>query len=161
MVGIEWESYLVLGLSVRPSEGSLDHRIYSFYLGTVYSGKDIKKGRDVAVKLEVALERGSRLDREYNVYQAISGIRGIPKMIWYGMEGRYNVLVLSRLGRTLEEMRQLNMLDANTVFAYSKQMVFVPLLKVRFYSHFILSLRFSSHCMITITFISMLNQTIS
>jgi serine/threonine protein kinase len=78
------------------------------------------------VKLEVALEWGSKLEREYDVYRAISGIRGIPKMLWYGMEGRYNVMVLSRLGRTLEEMTQLNMLDANAVFAYAKQMVFSP-----------------------------------
>jgi hypothetical protein len=98
----------------------------SFYLGTVYLGKDIKKGQDVAVKLEVAQEWDSRLEREHDVYQAMSGIRGIPKMLWYGVEGRYNVMVLSRLGRTLEEMKQLKMLDANTVFAYSKQMVFSP-----------------------------------
>ena len=98
----------------------------SFCLGTVYLGTDIKKGRDVAVKLEVAMEWGSRLEREYDVYQAISGIRGVPKMLWYGMEGRYNVMVLSRLGRTLEEIRQLNILDANTVFTYAKQMVCSP-----------------------------------
>jgi hypothetical protein len=90
----------------------------------VYLGRDIKKGRDVAVKLEVALEWGSKLEQEYNVYQAISGIRGIPKVLWYGMEGRYNVMVLSRLGRTFKEMVQLSMLNANTVFTYAKQMVF-------------------------------------
>ena len=98
----------------------------SFYLGTVYLGKDIKKGHNVAVKLEDSLEWGSKLDHEYDVYQAISGMRGIPQMLWYGMEGRYNVMVLSHLGCTLEQMKHLNMLDANTIFAYSKQMVFSP-----------------------------------
>ena len=98
----------------------------SFCLGTVYLGRDIKKGRDVAVKLEVALEWGSKLEHEYNVYRAISGISGIPKVLWYGMEGRYNVMVLSRLGCTFEEMAQLGLLDANTVFTYAKQMVFSP-----------------------------------
>jgi len=115
------------------------------------------------VKLEVALEWDSKLDREYNVYQATSGIRGIPKMLRYGVEGRYNFMVLSRLGCTFEDMAQLSVLDANTVFTYAKQMVFSPcaaVLEVRFYLHLILSFRFSSHCMITITFISMLNQTI-
>lgn len=113
------------------------------------------------MKLEVAREWGSKLEHEYSVYQAISGIRGIPKVLWYGMEGRYNVMVLSRLGRTFEEMVQLSMLEANTVFAYAKQMVFSPSDRstLLFTSH--LSFRFSSHCMITITFISMLNQTIS
>lgn len=79
------------------------------------------------MKLEVALKWGSKLEREYHVYQAVSRIRGIPKMLWYGVEGRYNVMVLTRLGRTLEEMKQLNMLDASTVFAYAKQMVFFSL----------------------------------
>jgi hypothetical protein len=113
------------------------------------------------VKLEVALEWGSKLDHEYNVYRAISGISGIPKVLWYGMEGRYNVMVLSRLGCTFEEMAQLGLLDANTVFTYAKQMVFSPVLEVCFYLHLILSFRFSSHCTITITFISILSQTIS
>jgi serine/threonine protein kinase len=78
------------------------------------------------VKLEVALEWGSKLEHEYNVYRAISGISGIPKMLWYGMEGRYNVMVLSRLGCTFKEMAQLGLLNANTMFTYAKQMVFSP-----------------------------------
>jgi hypothetical protein len=80
----------------------------------------------VAVKLEVALEGGSKLEREYDVYRAISGMHGIPRMLWYGMEGRYNVMVLSRLGCTLEEMARLSVLDANAVFTYAKQMVPSP-----------------------------------
>ena len=92
----------------------------------VYLGRDIKKERDVAVKLEVALEGGSKLEREYEVYRAISGMRGIPKMLWYGMEGRYNAMVLSRLGCTLEEMARLSVLDAHAVFTYAKQMVLSP-----------------------------------
>src|SRR5713226_1118551 len=35
-------------------------------------------------------------------------------------------MVLSRLGCAFEEMAQLSVLDANTVFAYAKQMVFSP-----------------------------------
>ena len=84
------------------------------------------------MKLEVAPEWGSKLEREYNIYQAISEMHGVLKMLWYGMEGRYNVMVLSRLGCTIEEMAQLSMLDANTIFSYAKQMVFLPVLEVRF-----------------------------
>src|SRR5258708_30667403 len=92
----------------------------------VYLGRDIKKGRDVSVKLDVALEWGSKLEHEYNVYRVISEIHGIPKMLWYGMEGQYNVMVLSHLGCVFEEMAQLSVLDANTIFAYAKQMAFSP-----------------------------------
>ena len=35
-------------------------------------------------------------------------------------------MVLSHLGCTIEEMAQLNVLDANTIFTYAKQMVFSP-----------------------------------
>jgi hypothetical protein len=77
------------------------------------------------VKLEAAQEWGSKLEHEYHIYRATSGIRGIPKMLWYGVEGRYNVMVLSRLGCTFEEMAQLGVLDANAVFTYAKQTVVV------------------------------------
>ena len=86
----------------------------------------------MAVKLEVAPEWGSKLEHEYNVYQAISRIRGIPKMLWYGMEGGYNVMVLSHLGCTFEEMARLSPLDACAVFTYAKQMVLFPYSKYAF-----------------------------
>jgi hypothetical protein len=53
----------------------------------VYLGRDIKKGQDVAVKLEVAPEWSSKLKHKYHIYLAISKMCGIPKMLWYGMEG--------------------------------------------------------------------------
>ena len=92
----------------------------------VYLGRDIKKGQDVAVKLKVALKWGSKLEHKYNVYWATLGACGIPKMLWYGMKGQYNVIVLSHLGCTIKEMAQLSVLDANTIFTYTKQMVFSP-----------------------------------
>ncbi|KAN0123247.1 Protein kinase-like domain containing protein [Russula decolorans] len=115
--------------------------------GTVYLGRDIKKGRDVAVKLEAAQEWGSKLEHEYHVYRATSGIRGIPKMLWYGVEGRYNVMVLSHLGCTFKEMAQLGVLDANAVFTYAKQMVFSPCARstLLFTSHSKLSVLKSLH----------------
>ena len=115
------------------------------------------------MKLEVAPEWDSKLKHEHNIYWAISGIHGIPKMVWYGMEGQYNVMVLSCLGCTFEDIVQLSVLDPNTVFTYAKQMVqyVLSMLKVQFYLHLIPSFQFSSHCMIVIMFISMLNQIIS
>jgi serine/threonine protein kinase len=99
------------------------------------------------VKLEAAQEWGSKLEHEYHVYRATSGIRGIPKMLWYGVEGRYNVMVLSRLGCTFEEMAQLGVLDANAVFTYAKQMVFSPCARstLLFTSHSKLSVLKSLH----------------
>ncbi|KAH9966915.1 kinase-like domain-containing protein [Russula compacta] len=63
----------------------------------VYLGRDIKNGQDVAMKLEVALEWGSKLKHKYNVYWAISGIHEIPKMLWYRMEGMLLFISYSKL----------------------------------------------------------------
>ncbi len=99
------------------------------------------------MKLEVALERGSKLDRKYNIYQVTSGICGIPKMLWYRVEGQYNAMVLSHLGSTFEEMAQLSVLNPNTIFTYAKQMVFSPCARstLSFTSHSQLSVLKSLH----------------
>ena len=78
------------------------------------------------MKLELAQEWGLKLKYKYNIYWAISEICGIPKMLWYGMEGWYNVIVLSRLGSIFKELAQLSVLSANMVFSYTEQMVFSP-----------------------------------
>ena len=56
------------------------------------------------MKLEVAEDSSSNLAHEYSVYQAISGLLGIPKVHWYGREEPYRVIVLDHLGSTLEEI---------------------------------------------------------
>jgi serine/threonine protein kinase len=68
-------------------------------------------------------------------------------MLWYGVEGQYNVMVLSRLGCTFEEMAQLDVLDANAVFTDAKQMVFSPCARstLLFTSHSKLSVLKSLH----------------
>jgi hypothetical protein len=53
----------------------------------VYLGRDIKKGGDVAVKLEIAMKWGSMLEHKCNVYWAILGIHRIPRMLWERVEG--------------------------------------------------------------------------
>ena len=79
------------------------------------------------MKLEVAEDSSSNLVHEYSIYQAISGLPGIPKVHWYGREGPYRVIVLNRLGSTLEEIGRTS-INTNTVFAYAIQMVFLFLL---------------------------------
>lgn len=99
-------------------------RDIQIHIGSVYLGKDIKSEREVALKLEVAQDSSSNLAHEYSVYQAISGLSRIPKVYWYGREGPYHVIVLDRLGNTLEEIRRTS-IDTNTVFNYATQMVFL------------------------------------
>jgi casein kinase 1 len=76
------------------------------------------------LKLEVAQGSSSNLAHEYSVYQAISGLPGIPKVYWYGREGPYHVIVLDRLGSTFEEIARKS-IDTKAVFTYAAQMVFL------------------------------------
>lgn len=131
-------------------------------IGSVYLGKDIMTERDVALKLEVAQDSSSRLKHEYSVYQAISGLPRISKVYWYGKEGPYRVIVLDRLGKTLEEIVRTSMLDNHAVFTYAMQMVFLILpYNLCTYVYVYPSFRSLSHCTIDITFISTSNLTIS
>jgi hypothetical protein len=76
------------------------------------------------LKLEVTQDLSSNLVHKYNVYQALSGLSGIPKVYWYGREGPYHVIVLDRLGSTLEEIGRTS-IGTNAVFTYAAQMVFL------------------------------------
>jgi len=96
-------------------------------IGSVYSGKDIKTERDVALKSEVIQDPSSKLAHEYSVYRHISGLRGIPKVYWHGKEGPYRVLVLGRLGSSFEVIVQMPRLDSGAIFTYAMQMVYLIL----------------------------------
>ena len=84
--------------------------------------KDIKTEQDIALKLEITQDSSSNLAHKYSVYQAISGLSGIPKVYWYRREGPYHVIVLDRLGNTFEEIGRTS-IDTNAAFTYATQMV--------------------------------------
>ncbi|KAI9441142.1 kinase-like domain-containing protein [Lactarius psammicola] len=88
----------------------------------VYLGRDIKTGQDVALKLEPIEMRSPRLSHEYTIYKALSNVSGVPTIHWYGREVPYNVMVLDRLGLTLEEAISKRH-DINLVFLYATQML--------------------------------------
>ena len=92
-------------------------------LGNVYLGRDIKTSQDVALKLEPANKRKSRLIKEHTVYKTLSDVPGFPAMHWYGTEASYNVLVLDRLDLTLDKAISKSY-DNNLVFSFAGQMVF-------------------------------------
>ncbi len=90
--------------------------LYSFLLGKVFSGRDIRMGRDVAVKLEDVQESNPKLTHEYNIYRNISGISRIPKARWYRREGSYSILILDWLGSTFDTLAQESALNTNAIF---------------------------------------------
>ncbi|XP_033245988.1 casein kinase I isoform X2 [Drosophila miranda] len=72
--------------------------------GELYQAVDIKKGEEVAVKVECITAAHSMLEREAKVYKLLAGAEGIPKIRYYGPERDVNVLVLDLLGPSLEDL---------------------------------------------------------
>ncbi|KAF8264747.1 kinase-like domain-containing protein, partial [Lactarius quietus] len=104
--------------------------------GDVYSGKDIKTGAEVALKIGHADVSSSRISHEYNVYNSITGGIGIPPVRWYGKEGAYEVIVLEYLGTSLGELSSAQQLDRTKTFFLAPQMLSaVELLHTRHYIH--------------------------
>ena len=72
--------------------------------GQIFEGKELKTGQRVALKLEPKTAQHPQLHYESRVYSILGGGPGIPAVHWYGSEGQYNVLVLDRLGESLEQL---------------------------------------------------------
>jgi hypothetical protein len=43
-------------------------------------------------------------EHEFHVYQKLGGGPGIPRVYWFGIEAGFNVLVIDRLGPSLEDL---------------------------------------------------------
>jgi len=73
--------------------------------GQVFVATDsLKDNREVAVKLEKSNCKHPQLRFEAKVYYELRGSPGVPKLIHYGQEGQYNILVIERLGYSLEHL---------------------------------------------------------
>ena len=110
------------GGSGKPSS---DSNLTSFLssLGSVYRGKDIRTGAEVALKIGFSDEAPSRLSYEYNVYRALTGGTGISPVLWYGKETVYEIIVLEHLGTSLADLIHEQQFDRKKVFVYAAQMV--------------------------------------
>ena len=78
---------------------------------------------EVAVKIGHLCGSPSRLSHEHNVYTAISGSKGISRVLWYGKEGTHEVIVLDHLGASLGDLIDQPEFDHGKTFSYTTQMV--------------------------------------
>jgi serine/threonine protein kinase len=92
-------------------------------LGSVYVGKDLRTGKEVALKVEHHEGSHSNLLREYEIYKDVAGCTGISKAYWYGKEGPYNVMVIDRYDLSLDVMVKQGGLSLHTVVSFASQMV--------------------------------------
>lgn len=83
----------------------LGRRIGTGSFGEVYIGTDARTGETYAMKLEHTKRiKHPQLAFESKVFKLLQGGTGIPKIHHFGKEGHYNVLVMQRLGTSLEEL---------------------------------------------------------
>jgi casein kinase 1 epsilon len=101
----------------------------SSLLGSVYLGKDIRTGAEIALKIgcaESADHSPSRLGHEYSVYTAMGSSAGISPVRWYGKEGTHEVIVLDYLGNSLGDLIRGRQVSDGKTFLYAPQMVRSP-----------------------------------
>jgi len=113
---------LVLVVLVNPALTQVRHFIHTS-LGSVYLGRDIRTGADVALKIGSADQSTPKLKYEYDMYKNIAGIAGTSSVLWYGYKGLHEVIVLEYLGVSLGDSIKEKRFDSEKVFSYALQMV--------------------------------------
>ncbi|KAK0751857.1 casein kinase 1, delta [Schizothecium vesticola] len=82
----------------------LERRIGKGGFGVVYSGTDIERGHEVAIKLADGAESPYYLRNEKYAYAALAGGVGVPRVWWLGDECDFYILVMDLLGPSLEDL---------------------------------------------------------
>ncbi|XP_023216139.1 casein kinase I-like [Centruroides sculpturatus] len=100
-------------------------KIGSGSFGHIYLGMDITNGERVAIKLESRQVKNPQLPYENKVYEVLQGGNGIPRILWYGEESDFNVLVMDILGISLEKLFTLcsRYFTMKTVLMLADQMI--------------------------------------
>ena len=72
--------------------------------GDIYLGQNVRTGEQVAVKLEKIRVRNPKLLSEARILKSIQGGAGIPTLHWFGAEGDFSIMVMEKLGPSLEDL---------------------------------------------------------
>jgi serine/threonine protein kinase len=82
----------------------LQQKIGGGSFGEIYLGTDVSTNEEVAIKLEKTSVDFPQLLLESKIYRILQGGSGIPRILWYGSESNYNILILELLGPSLEDL---------------------------------------------------------
>ena len=78
-------------------------RIGKGSFGSVYLGKNIQQNDYVAIKLESKNQTDTILERETYILYSLKGF-GIPEVITYGQNMKYNILIQELLGKSIDKI---------------------------------------------------------
>ena len=104
----------------------LINKIGSGSFGSIYRGKNIRTDENVAIKIESINENINLLKNETKVYQYLSSFNynGIPKLKWYGIDEKYNYMVINLLGSSLSKLkRKYNIIPLDITLSLGIQML--------------------------------------
>ena len=78
-------------------------RIGKGSFGSVFLGKNIQQNDYVAIKLESKNQTDTILERETYILYSLKGF-GIPEVITYGQNMKYNILIQELLGKSIDKI---------------------------------------------------------
>ena len=82
-------------------------RIGKGAFGSVFIGKNIYKDEYIAIKLELKNQTDAILERETYILHMLKGF-GIPRVISYGHNSKFNILIQELLGKSLDKLFKKN-----------------------------------------------------
>ena len=95
-----WAALYVWSNGIAPSH--LTHK--PGYTDDICLAYDILSGNDVVIKLEQVEGKVHMLGGEFHIYTKLKGGTGIPHVHWFGRESGFDVIVVDRLGQSLEDL---------------------------------------------------------
>jgi serine/threonine protein kinase len=85
----------------------LEEEIGRGEFGAIYRAKNIRTGKEVAIKREPVTEY-NLLQKETKVYQYLHGSVGFPEVHWYGVIDSHYYMAITLLGNSLRRERDEN-----------------------------------------------------
>lgn len=103
----------------------LVRKLGSGSFGEVWSGIQLSDGEEIAVKLEPINSYQDQLLFESRVFKQMQGGIGIPRLRWYGQDHNYHIMVVERLGLSLEDLFDIcgRKFTLKTVLQLADQMI--------------------------------------